>query len=147
MAPMLFVWIACNEQPIGFDRKTDDISTRSGEQVYTQVCAACHKDDGGGIIGVYPPLTGSEWVMRSNEVLIKIVLHGLMGEVTVKGQIYNNVMSPWGAVLNDQEVANVLTYVRTTWDNKGDAVSSQEVSTVRKNNSGHPPWQASELMD
>ena len=147
MAPLLFIWIACSEHLTNLEQQSDGSSSRSGEQVYAQVCAACHRTDGGGIVGVYPPLNGSEWVTQSNEVLIKIVLNGLMGEITVKGVKYNNVMSPWGSVLNDQEVANVLTYVRTAWVNQGDAVTSEEVAIVRKKNAGHAPWQESELMD
>lgn len=118
---------------------------RTGEQVYTQVCVTCHQANGEGMTGVYPPLAGSEWMAKSNETLIKIVLHGLMGEIEVKGAKYNNVMSPWGSALNDEEVANVLTYVRSSWGNTGDAVKAEEVKAVRAANQGHPPWQAAEL--
>ena len=118
---------------------------RTGEQVYTQVCVTCHQANGEGMTAVYPPLAGSEWMAKSNETLIKIVLHGLMGEIEVKGAKYNNVMSPWGSALNDEEVANVLTYVRSSWGNTGDAVKAEEVKAVRDANQGHPPWQAAEL--
>ena len=120
-------------------------TARTGEQVYTQVCVTCHQANGEGMTGVYPPLAGSEWMAKSNETLIKIVLHGLMGEVEVKGAKYNNVMSPWGSALNDEEVANVLTHVRSSWGNTGAAVTAEEVKAVRDANAGHPPWQASEL--
>ena len=122
-------------------------SSRTGEQVYTQVCVACHQANGEGMTGAWPPLAGSEWIAKSNETLIKIVLHGLMGEVEVKGAKYNNVMSPWGSALNDVEVANVLTYVRSSWGNTGDAVKAEEVKAVREKyeDEGHAPWQASEL--
>lgn len=118
---------------------------RTGEQVYTQVCVTCHQANGEGMTGVYPPLAGSEWMAKSNETLIKIVLHGLMGEIEVKGAKYNNVMSPWGSALNDEEIANVLTYVRSSWGNTGDAVKADEVKAVREANKGHAPWQAAEL--
>ena len=120
-------------------------SARTGEQVYTQVCVTCHQANGEGMTGVYPPLAGSEWIAKSNETLIKIVLHGLMGEVEVKGAKYNNVMSPWGSALNDEEVANVLTHVRSSWGNTGAPVKADEVKAVRDANAGHAPWQASEL--
>ena len=120
-------------------------TARTGEQVYTQVCVTCHQANGEGMTGVYPPLAGSDWMAKSNETLIKIVLHGLMGEIEVKGAKYNNVMSPWGSALNDEEVANVLTYVRSSWGNTGDAVKPEEVKAVRDANKGHPPWQAAEL--
>ena len=95
--------------------------------------------------GVYPPLAGSEWVAKSNETLIKIVLHGLMGEIEVKGTKYNNVMSPWGAVLDDEEMANVLTYIRSSWDNTGGAVTAEEVKVIRDTYNGHSPWLAADL--
>lgn len=120
-------------------------TARTGEQVFTQVCVSCHQATGQGIAGVYPPLAGSDWIAKSNETLIKIVLHGLMGEIEVNGTKYNNVMTPWGGSLNDEEVANVLTYVRTSWGNTGDAVTAEEVKTVRAANQGHAPWNASEL--
>ena len=120
-------------------------TARTGEQVYTQVCVTCHQANGEGMTGLYPPLAGSNWVAKSNETLIKIVLHGLMGEIEVKGVIYNNVMSPWGYALSDQEVANVLTYVRSSWGNTGGAVKAAEVKVVRETHKGHSTWTTTEL--
>ena len=118
---------------------------RTGEQIYAQVCSACHQTNGEGLAGMYPPLAGSEWMEKNSETLIKILLHGLMGEIEVKGAKYNNIMSPWGPVLSDEEVANVLTYVRSSWGNTGVPVTAEEVKAVREANTGHPPWQAAEL--
>lgn len=95
--------------------------------------------------GVYPPLAGSDWMAKSNDTLIKIVLHGLMGQIEVKGIKYNNVMSPWGSALDDEEIANVLTYVRSSWGNTGGLVTAEEVKAIRTANKGHSPWQLSEL--
>lgn len=118
---------------------------RTGEEVYTQVCSVCHQPTGQGMEGVYPPLAGSDWIAKSNETLAKIVLHGVMGEIEVSGKKYNNVMTPQGALLNDEEIANVLTYVRSSWGNKGDAVKPEEVKAVRDANKDHGPWNAGEL--
>ena len=120
-------------------------TARTGEQIYTQVCVTCHQVNGEGMTGVYPPLAGSDWMAKSNETLIKVVLHGFMGKIEVNGVKYNNVMSPWGSALNDEEIANVLTYVRSSWGNTGDAVNPEEVKAVRDANQGHPPWQIAEL--
>ena len=120
-------------------------AARTGEQVFQQVCVTCHQANGQGMAGVYPPLAGSDWMAKSNETLIKIVLHGLMGEIEVNGTKYNQVMSPWGGALNDEEVANVLTYVRSSWGNTGDAVKPEEVKAVRDANTGHGPWNAADL--
>ncbi len=141
-----------NEQS-PLDKRTNNFSSesgisidrRTGEQVYSQVCVTCHQANGQGIVGMYPPLAGSEWMNKSSETLIKIVLHGLMGEVEVKGVRYNNVMSPWGAVLQDEETANVLTYVRNSWGNSGAEISVQEVTEIRRTFEGHSPWQQVEL--
>ena len=70
--------------------------------------------------GVYPPLAGSEWPVKEPSIPIRIILHGLMGEIEVAGVKYNNIMSPQGILLNDEEVANVLNYVRSSWGNKAD---------------------------
>lgn len=126
-----------------FEAKTR--TGRTGEQVYTQVCVTCHQANGEGMTGVYPPLAGSDWMTKSNDTLIKIVLHGLMGQIEVKGIEYNNVMSPWGSALDDEEIANVLTYVRSSWGNTGSSVKAEEVKAIRIANKGHSPWQLSEL--
>lgn len=134
------------EAPKAEEKTAEPVATaRTGEQVFTQVCVSCHQVTGLGLPSVYPPLAGSDWMAKSNDTLIKIVLHGLMGEIEVNGAKYNNVMTPWGGSLNDEEVANVLTYVRTSWGNTGDAVTAEEVATVRAANQGHAPWNASEL--
>ena len=145
----LLVAGGCGEQKAA--KKTGDaseaksITVRTGEQVYTQVCVTCHQANGEGMTGVYPPLAGSEWMAKSNDTLIKIVLHGLMGKIEVKGVKYDNVMSPWGYALNDEEIANVLTHVRSSWGNTGEAITPEEVKAVRDANKGHPPWQFAEL--
>lgn len=120
-------------------------TAKTGEEVYNSICMSCHQAGGVGIPAVYPPLAGSDWMGKSNETLSKIVLHGLMGEVEVNGQKYNNVMAPWGGSLSDEEVANVLTFVRSSWGNTGAAVTAEEVKAVRDANPGHAPWNASEL--
>ena len=137
--------VASTEEDRTQSPQTNVSSLRTGKQVYTQVCVTCHQANGEGMRGVYPPLAGSEWVAKSNETLIKIVLHGLMGEIEVKGTKYNNVMSPWGAVLDDEEMANVLTYIRSSWGNTGGAVTAEEVKVVRDANKGHSPWLAADL--
>lgn len=103
---------------------------QTGAQVYA-TCAACHQANGQGIPGGFPPLAGSEWVTGKADVPIAIVLHGLQGPITVKGQPYNGVMSPWGTTFSDQEIANVVTYIRSQWGNKAPAVTSADVARVR----------------
>ena len=118
---------------------------RSGEQVYKEVCQTCHQASGEGLAGVYPPLAGSEWPVKDAKTPIRIVLHGLQGEIEVLGQKYNNVMAPWGPALSDIEVANVLNHVRTSWGNKADEITPEQVAEVRKADDGHAPWTVAEL--
>lgn len=105
-----------------------------GKSVYSKNCQVCHQPDGKGTPGVYPPLAGSDWVKDNPERLIKIVLSGLSGEATINGQTYNNAMTPFGALLKDQQIAAVLTYVRTLPDfgNESYPVAEDMVAQVRE---------------
>ena len=121
-------------------------AARSGADVYT-TCVACHMANGAGVTGVFPPLAGSEWVTGRAEIPIAIVLHGLYGEVTVDGDTYNNVMTPWGAMFSDEEIANVVTYIRTQFGNKASAVLPADVARVRAEQKARAQaWTAEELL-
>ena len=109
------------------------VASVSGEQIY-QVCVTCHQANGEGVAGTFPPLAGSEYATASNvAVPIRIVLRGMQGPVTVKGAPYNGVMAPYGtgAELSDEQVAAVLTYVRSSWGNAASAVTPQQVAAER----------------
>ena len=129
------------------ETKTEETKTaRTGEEVYTSVCLSCHQATGQGLTGVYPPLAGSEWPIKEPSIPIRIVLHGLMGEIEVAGNKYNNVMSPQGMLLNDQEIANVLNYVRSSWGNKADVeITADMVKEQREKYPNHGIWNTSEL--
>ena len=121
-------------------------SAQSGEQLFSTRCAACHQADGNGIPNMFPPLAGSEVVNGDPGRVIKIVLHGLEGDVEVKGETYNGVMPPWGAAMNDAEIGALLTYVRSHFGNKSAAVSATQVARVRAaNKSRTKPWTMKEL--
>lgn len=113
-----------------------------GKAVFMGTCSTCHMLDGKGMEGVFPPLANSDYLMADKERAIKIVLTGLSGAIEVNGKPYNNVMPPL-ANLTDHEIADVLTYVRNSFGNKGDAVTDEEVAAVRAAipkdaNGGHP---------
>ena len=103
-----------------------------GQRVYVQNCQLCHQASGAGQAGVYPPVMESDWVQDNPDRLIKVVLHGLEGQVTINGNAYNNAMTAFGR-LSDQQVAAVLTYLRTGDDFANDSypVTEEEVATVR----------------
>ena len=129
----------------------------SGKEIYMKaapgggLCFTCHQPNGQGLAGQFPPLAGSDWVLGDKERLIKISIHGLMGEIEVNGVKYNNVMAPPGippGSLTDQQIADVLTYIRNDWGNSASAVSPFEVAMVRDKIKGRAPmqiWTAAEL--
>lgn len=118
----------------------------AGEQVYSNVCVVCHQPNGAGMEGAFPPLAGSEVALGDPDVSIRIVLRGLSGEMTRNGVTYNGVMTPWGSQLSDEDVANVLTYVRSSWGNSADAVTAEQVAAVRTAVETHPdPFTTDEL--
>lgn len=117
-----------------------------GKKVFL-TCAACHQANGQGLPGVYPPLAGSEWVNGNEERIIRIVLHGLNGPIHVAGKEFNNVMAPLGAVLKDDQIANVLSYIRQEWGNHGGEVSVETVARVRAETATRTQmWTAAELL-
>lgn len=118
---------------------------KKGEQVYASVCTSCHQATGLGVPGAFPPLVGSEWVSGKPEILAAAVLHGLSGPIEVKGVAYNGAMPPWGASLSDDDVANVLTYIRSAWGNSSPPVDPSVVTPIRKAHTGRAPWTAAEL--
>lgn len=120
---------------------------RTGEEVYVQVCQSCHMANGAGLSKIYPPLAGASWPMMEPSVPIRITVHGLMGEIKVKGETYNNVMAPWGAVLSDPEIANVLNHVRNSWGNSSSVtITAADVAEVRAKYDGHASWKSDELL-
>lgn len=118
-----------------------------GKRVYLANCATCHQANGLGVPNQYPPLANSEWVKGSEERIIRIVIHGLQGPITVDGKEYNNVMAPLGTVLKDDQIANVLSYIRSEWNNGAPEVQPETVAKVRADTAGHTGyWTAADLL-
>lgn len=109
---------------------TKEIQIARGKQVYLQTCFVCHQTEGQGIADQIPPLAKSDYLLSDKDRSIRAVLQGLSGEVVVNGKTYNGVMVPMNN-LSDHEIANVLTYVRNSWGNSGDAVNAEEVKRLR----------------
>lgn len=117
-----------------------------GEQVYSTVCAACHQATGKGLPGAFPSLAGSEWVTGDPETPIRIVLAGLSGPIKVAGADFNSMMPPPPG-LDDEKIAQVLTYVRKSFGNAADAVTKDQVAAVRASLGGRSnPFTADELQ-
>ena len=102
----------------------------AGKLLFTGTCSVCHQANGEGLAGVFPPLAKSDYIAKDVKRMISTVLHGLSGKVTVNGKEYNSVMPPMNQ-LNDDEVANILTYVLNSWSNPGGRITADEVKKVR----------------
>ena len=107
-------------------------SASKGEALYGR-CQVCHQANGAGLPGAFPPLAGSEWVAGSPSRPIAILLHGVQGELTVAGTTYNSAMMAYGTgvPMSDDEVAEVLTYVRSSFGNRASAVTAADVAKIR----------------
>lgn len=101
-----------------------------GKQLFGAKCVACHQASGLGVAGVFPPLAGAEWVLGEEKVLISILLHGVQGELEVKGNKYNGAMPAFGT-LADAEIAAVLSYIRSDWGNQGPPITAAAVAAQR----------------
>jgi mono/diheme cytochrome c family protein len=102
-----------------------------GAAVYGSMCVACHQAGGTGLPGVFPPLAGSEWVNGRDAALAAIVLRGISGPLTVKGATYNGQMPSFAGKLKDEQIAAVLSHLRSSWGNASPAVSVETVAKVR----------------
>ena len=109
-----------------------------GKKIFSANCATCHQANGIGVAGQYPPLAGSEYVIGGTKRLGMILLKGLQGPLTVKGAQYGSaVMQPWDKTLSDAKIADVLTYIRQEWGNKGSPVAPEGVAALRKELASH----------
>ena len=112
-----------------------------GAPIYAARCAACHQPTGAGLPGVFPPLAGSEWVTGKDEVLAKILLHGVSGDLTVKGATFKGAMPAFKDQLKDEEIAAVATHMRSQWGNKASAVAADVVAKARAETASRStPW-------
>jgi nitrite reductase (NO-forming) len=109
---------------------TKEAQIAAGKTLFAGTCSTCHQADGKGLAGVFPPLAGSDFLMADVPRSIGVVLNGLSGPVTVNGTVYNSVMPPMSQ-LNDDEVANILSYVRNDWGNVGEVVTAADVKAAR----------------
>jgi mono/diheme cytochrome c family protein len=117
-----------------------------GKQVYMTVCFACHQPTGLGLPPVFPPIASSEYVVGSPERLAAMILKGNAGPMTVDGKLYNNVMPGQEAMLTDEKIAAVMTYVRSNFNNKAPAVDVSVVAGARKKfEERKTPWTEAEL--
>jgi len=118
-----------------------------GKAIYGRICAACHLGSGKGVpTNNIPPLAGSALAQGDASAPIKIVLHGFRGPIERNGTQINGQMAAWKDQLSDQEIADVLTYVRSAFGNTGGAVTADEVAGIREETANRfTPFSESEL--
>ena len=110
----------------------------AGQEVYRNVCQACHQPDGRGMEKLAPPLVGSAYALASPTVPVRILLNGKEGSI--------GLMPPVGQIFTDEQIAAVLTYVRREWGQRGDPVDAATVGAVRAATKDRTrPWTDGEL--
>ncbi len=125
----------------------EEASWNRGKELYGLVCGACHQPHGNGQEGLAPPLKESEWVLGSDQRMIRMVLHGVRDAITVKGQKWELNMPAFNEALEDQQIADALTYVRREWGNSASPVSIETVKKVRAETaSREDSWTEAELL-
>ena len=123
----------------------DEATLKRGAAVYARTCLACHQPTGKGLPPVFPSIAGTPIVVGNPKLPIKFILQGLMGPITIEGTTYNSMMPPVGGV-SDQDIADVLTYVRQSFGNRGTIVTPAQVKAVRDATAGRTaPWNTAEL--
>lgn len=126
-----------------------------GKEVYSREshCATCHQPHGQGLPNLYPPLDDSLWVTGSEERMIRLVLDGMHGTIEVKGKTYSSPplppMTGFRHLLNDEEIAAVITYARNSWSNRAKPVDPQKVAEIRaiRRSDDAAFWAVNDLMD
>jgi mono/diheme cytochrome c family protein len=125
--------------------KASDEQMKRGLAVYSRTCIACHQPTGKGLPPVFPSIAETPIVVGNPELPIKFILQGLMGPITVGGTTFNSMMPPVPGV-SDGDIADVLTYVRQSFGNKGNPVTADQVKAVRAATAGRTaPWTTAEL--
>jgi mono/diheme cytochrome c family protein len=126
LASILCVTFLSFQKKPGFDLKA---SISRGKEIYGAQCISCHMEAGEGVQDVYPPLAKSDYLMADKKRVLSQVLKGLSGPVKVNGKTYDGEMTSFD--LKDEEVSDVVNYIRNSWGNKGEAVRPEEVKAVR----------------
>lgn len=106
-------------------------SASDGATVYLTDCSSCHQADGHGVSGAFPPLAGNPVVTGNPVAVIAIVKNGLEGRVTVNTLAYSGIMPSWKGQISDDQLASVISYIRSAWNNHAGGVSVSQVRAIK----------------
>ena len=122
------------------------LAMKKGSSAYG-VCMGCHQAAGTGVPGTFPPLAGSDWVSGGTERIIRVILHGLTGELKINGSPFSNPAGmPAQGALSNKDIAAVATFIRNSWGNEGTMVTEEMVSAIRKKEAARTTqWTMAEL--
>ncbi|MDQ2663531.1 MAG: cytochrome c [Candidatus Eremiobacteraeota bacterium] len=104
----------------------------NGAQIYANNCSSCHQATGKGVPGNFPPLAGNAVVTGDVAKVASILKYGLNGKIDVGGKTYNGMMPAWSGQLSNDQIAAVLTYVRSSWGNHAGPVTVAQVAAAKK---------------
>lgn len=138
-------FIGAEDDPAWVEPKVEDAAANvpqgvdtehPGYALFSEQCARCHQENGKGVTGVYPPLVDSDFANGDPTIPIRIVLHGFQGGIERGGTTINGLMTPFSALLSDQEIADILSFVRTSWGNTADEIYPEDVEAIRSATAG-----------
>ena len=128
------LFFCCAPEKDKIDRELSDIKDPKvlqyaieGKILYENYCANCHQNDGTGLGKLIPPLKGSDYMENDPGKTVRIIKHGLRGEITVNGQLYNQPM-PANPNLTNMEIAQIVTYIYNIWGNEAGVVDGKKVA-------------------
>ena len=132
-------------EPVAPLTAAQQIQFEKGREHFIAICAACHQPTGRGLEGLAPPLLDSEWLLGSPGPVVRIVLHGKLGQTSKVGLAHMGDMPPFGALADDQ-IAALLTYLRREWGHPASPIDPSEVRSIRAATSGRAAgWSVVEL--
>ncbi len=141
---LLTVSLALASSTFAQDAAADQLA--EGKKNYMLICVACHQPTGLGLPAVFPPIAKSPYVSGSPERLAAIILKGNAGPFVIDGKPFNQIMPPQEAMLTDEKIAAIMTYVRASFDNNAGPVAAGVVAAARKKFADHKtPWTQAEL--
>jgi mono/diheme cytochrome c family protein len=125
---VLFLFFIC---VIAFSNTSTAQDVVKGKKIYETKCLVCHQADGGGVPNMNAPLDGASNVVGNNIArLVRIIRAGYSERLPLDGMYYNNVMTP-NPDLKDADIANVLSYIRTSWSNKASKITVAQVQAAK----------------